>query len=567
LRGIRLYAAIALVALLAAGLAGGLVVAFTDSDGARDGAQSSVSASLGSPRQVRVKTTSSLPVPIGAAASRPGPEAEPNESVANTPTDPVGIPVRSSSFPATELKEFADPGSAAPTDLKLTMATLVNKGKGHVGIPPEPSVAANGDRVLVTWNKPIGKDGTGVWSRGGGVAFSSDGGRTFELGDPETQFPEVHDGFCCDQRVLYVPRYDLWLWLLQYWPDARGNVLRLAVARGDGEFDARRFTYWDFKPAAFAPTPETADAWNWFDFPNLDASSEHAFVASNVFTREGGLTAAVVLRVPLEELKARGRINYRYKRFVRPLDSADPGAYLLPSFARGASTTMYFAQHVTDAKLDVSSWPDDQADATSTELAHSRYRPVYPEHSFCPRTGVTGTNWCWKADDRMATGWVGKGTIGFAWNARDDANNGFPQPFVMVVEIDEATMKTKGEPFIWSPDRAYQYAALAPNARGEVGGVVLTGGGANYQACAALGRDPAAAGSRWDARIVAVSDSDLAPGEGNAGEPRSGDFLGATVPLAGSNTWLGSCMSQEGGREAEDTQVHVAAFGRVSDTG
>lgn len=36
--------------------------------------------------------------------------------------------------------------------------------------------------------------------------------------NPDTRFPNIDGGFCCDQRTLYVPSHDITFWVLLYLP-------------------------------------------------------------------------------------------------------------------------------------------------------------------------------------------------------------------------------------------------------------------------------------------------------------------------------------------------------------
>jgi hypothetical protein len=542
--GVVLLAAVGLTAC------GGGGSSSSTSDGTDQGTPKTVS--FGAGKEVQFKTTATLPA---AAAVRATNMSVP---IASTPSDPAGTPVKASSFAATELKPFPDPASATGADLKLILKTAV--GKGHATSIASPSIAANGDRVLVTWNKPTKDDGTAVASPGGGMAFSNDGGKTFAFADPETLFTETSKGFCCNQRVYYSNKFDLWIWVAQYWPDHTGSIVRMAVANGNPDFDAHHFVYWEFKPGRFAPSPEEAAKYARYDLPDIAATDDNLFVAVNVYPTTGDVaTGSVVERIPLKELKALGGFNGTYYRIPRPADATDAGPYTSPGLARGATSKMYWAYHATDSKLKLWAWADDQESAVTYEIVHSQYKsgPASDPYS-CPRTG--GNDWCKGTDDRMQTGWVGKDAIGFAWNAHQDEDNGFPYPFVMVVEIDGSTFRLRDEPFIWSANQAYEFPALAANANGEAGGVVLAGGGSTYPTCAAAVRDANSTDAAWDARIVEASDQDFAT-------EHTGDSLGVTGAAPDSKTWLGACMTQRGGTGDANVEIDFASFGRTSDAG
>ena len=70
------------------------------------------------------------------------------------------------------------------------------------GCCPEVSVAENGQTIMTTGN---------TW-----MALSTNGGVNFNSINPSTIFPQDDGGFCCDQVVHYIPKYDIFVWLLQY---------------------------------------------------------------------------------------------------------------------------------------------------------------------------------------------------------------------------------------------------------------------------------------------------------------------------------------------------------------
>src|SRR5579862_5306912 len=108
---------------------------------------------------------------------------------------------------------------------------------------PEPSVAVDSLLVMTTGN---------FW-----MSLSKDGGQNFTTVNPSTVFPEDFGGFCCDQVVQYIPRWDLFVWLLQYGSNATGvNAIRIAVqtAKEVRNSNGTSWTYWDFSNTTFAPS-------------------------------------------------------------------------------------------------------------------------------------------------------------------------------------------------------------------------------------------------------------------------------------------------------------------------
>ncbi len=394
-----------------------------------------------------------------------------------------------------------------------------------------------------------------VWNHG--AAFSSDGGRTFAFVDPRRpEFPADKGEYCCDQLAVYVPSHDLWVWVIQYRvPEGSGtNIVRLAFARGDQAFDARTFSYYDFSAANF---PTLGPGEFELDYPNLAFTSRHLFLALNVF--RGRYHTTAVLRVPLEQFAAGERFDYRY--WLSSIGSGDFAA---------AEDTMYFGQHVDTSSFRVMEWNDDAESPTTVDVAHADYPYegfVAPDYS-CSREGAVveagGGDWCARLreglvtnDDRPTSGWAVGDEIGFTWNVPRSRSRGFPYPFVHVLRIERSTMTVKDEPVIWNADHAYQFAAIAPNGRGDLGGIALSGGGSRYQTCASLIRD-GASGDGWDARAVDTSDDDPDRSE-------SGDFLGITPYVPGGNTWVATCMTLHGGGSARDVEIRLFEFGRAKD--
>ena len=125
---------------------------------------------------------------------------------------------------------------------------------------------------------------------------SSDGGANWKRLDPTTVFPNtLAGGFCCDQIVIYVPRADLFVWLLQYSADAAGQgAFRVAVSTSKSvQDDPTVWTYWDFVAGDFGWS--TSD----MDYPDLAYSDSFLYVSTDVIG-----SGRVVMRIALEELRA-----------------------------------------------------------------------------------------------------------------------------------------------------------------------------------------------------------------------------------------------------------------------
>lgn len=428
-------------------------------------------------------------------------------------------------------------------DLAVFTNTLAYRhlpGSFIVGHTAEPSVAMNGNRVLLTWN----------W----GAAASNDGGRTFPLFlDPYSLklLP-----FCCDQLAYYVPGEDtrpgLWVWVVQ--SDNEGavdNVIRLQWLVGDRPFIVNTFLLHDLS----AQSPFGYGKGYWLDQPKIAATREHLFLGFNIYAADDTYEASYVVRLASDDLAA-GRPGD--PRAVKVATTESPGSV---AFTAGATDTMYWASHLSQSALRVWKWPDDSEEPDGrTEVIH--YAHARGLHD-CRRTVTpTAPNWCGRSDARVRAGWLAKDVVGFAWNAPANPEAGFPYPYVQVVQLDEESLRLRDEPSIFMEGTAVSYAALVPNGRGDVGGVVLIGGGDRYQTCAAVARDPRADSDAegWDFAVIDASDRDPA-------EAKSGDYLGATTTSPGGSVWAVSCMTvhRRDNATKDDIEVRFATFGRGED--
>jgi hypothetical protein len=472
-----------------------------------------------------------------------------------TPVAAEAPDIQSSDFPATSATVS---GVGSPSQAQSRITLLRNKAvdAGHASFTAEPYVAQKGQRVLEVWN----------W----GAAFSHDGGRTFSFVSPDDFFSDTEDKeFCCDQLAFYDPQHDLWIWLLQYSDSvpAEHLSLRIVAVKGDANFDATpmKFAVWDIDASQFG-SPKAVIPGSDLDNPRIAATNQYLFISANLIrpsvislasVTSSSYDGSVVFRMPLSDLAA-GTQSPTLQYLQTDVGTA--------GLTRGATDTMYIAAHITNAKLRVWSWPDGKTTISPHDVVHRSYPRRPKMHYLCPRKGARPKekgDWClgyrarsYKNDDRPQSGWVSGGVIGFAWNAQQRLASRFKYPFVMIVRINAKDMSLKDTPFIWSPNYAYQYAAIIPNSGGDLGGVVHLGGGSKYETCAAVIRDRNASSKNpWSATEVDNSDHD-------PDEPRAGDYLGATTDGASPDTWAGSCMTLHGGGTRESVAVRFLSFRR-----
>jgi hypothetical protein len=143
-------------------------------------------------------------------------------------------PSRASALPVT----FSERAEASASDLLVFEDTTISIPLANRdNQTPEPSLAVNGEVIFSTGNHY--------------AQLSTDGGTSFHFIDPATAFPPAKTGFCCDLRTIYAPSRDLLVWTLQYASDASGNIVRLAVSKGQTNQATQVWSYFD----SHAPGP------------------------------------------------------------------------------------------------------------------------------------------------------------------------------------------------------------------------------------------------------------------------------------------------------------------------
>ncbi len=308
----------------------------------------------------------------------------------------------------------------------------------------EVSVAESGDTIIMTGN---------TW-----MAFSEDAGGSFTNLNPTTIFPQDDGGLSCDQVVLYVPKYDLFVWLMQYSPvsgpdgtfDSR---IRVAVQSEEGvrSSNGTAWTYWDFPSNVFSAN-------GWLDYNDMTATSANIYWGSMI---SGG---RVLVRLPLDQLAERTTVNYRYTAGTNALFS---------HITQSPSNEVYWAGHVDTSQLRVYNWPDDDNSYYSRTVNINSW-PNDSESSITP----DGTDWMqWEGG--ITTYIYGNALQGdsvwFAWQA--GRGGGFPHPHVQMVRLNASTFAFQEQVQIWNPDHAFQDAFLSTNSGGELGMSVAFGGG------------------------------------------------------------------------------------------
>jgi len=445
------------------------------------------------------------------------------------------------------------PGGVGADDLKPVYFAQTSSHIFTAGTVAEPNVASDGTNVLMTWNQYAG--------------VSTDRGSTFRWMDPGAFMSS--DSFCCDQLAHYIPSRRLWVWVMQTgWPPGHPNLMRIAVSHGGQPFaNPIQFTYWELTPRAGGFFG--ADA--WMDRPKIGNTNQYLFVTMNTYDVNWEGYGSLVARIPLDDLAA---------GTTAKADCYGSDLQAVPVAV--AQDTMYMADHISTAKLQLWKWPDA---STAPELhevddVDDQRKVKYNAVNFaCPRKEISQTDWCkGKADYRIQSAWLNNGRIGLAWNAAPfsefDAQNNRLYPYVYIAFISEESLSVVGHWTVKAQDGAVQYPMFAPNARGDVGGVMLYGGGPypadtpgdqsddwkGYPSCVTGIFDGSTEESSFSIAPENQSTTDPRPAGGEK-YSRIGDYVGIWANGGNDMTWSGGCMTYtEAG-----TQVEFFRFGRAGD--
>lgn len=521
-------------------------------------------AEVGSVEGPTPEYTAEAPEPPDIPGAGGPDEEKPNEEAPPvTPIDPDAVIEADEDLPRTVIPPSGAQGEPEPEDVEILRPPASVPKALHIA---EPDIAVHGDVSLMTWNY--------------GAARSFDGGATIQYMNPFKMMNgadgvAVDGGFCCDQLAHYLPTHDLWLWVLQTKTKRSGhqgnNRLRLAVAKGTGEFTTHR----DFLPLEVPGLPDDA----WFDFPKIGSTDSYVFLTTNVFRPDESFVTAVVYRIAIADLAAgRPTTPSCFTTLTHLNGYQNPIFTVVP--VRHATGAMYLGAHYSNSTLAVWRWPDGAATATFHKVLDAAYpNPIRRDpdgvdrfdYHCLPTEGTVSTrhDWCQRADDRISSAWVTRGRVGFAWNVGQDPANDWPYPSVWVRILDESMIASceRGgcivdKPSIRSTETAFQYAAISPNSRGDLGVVVQYGGGAFPLSCNVGARDAfTPADMTWEFRKKPIAFSDM-----NPLAPESGDYLGISEgPTDG--TWAGACGALRSANGQEfPSSVYFPNFGRRFDT-
>ena len=358
------------------------------------------------------------------------------------------------------------------------------------------------------------------------MALSTNGGVNFNSINPSTIFPQDDGGFCCDQVVHYIPKYDIFVWLLQYRRhpvDTLKNRIRIAAQKTSEVISSNgtSWTYWDFPSDVFS-------AKGTLDYSDLGWGDESLWWA--IQNADG----RVVSRIPLKELAAKITVHYAFTAGTDALWS---------HVTQNATNTVYWAGHVSNSEMRVY----DMRDGDGYYSWHSVTVNSWPNGtntSKCPG----GDDWLLPFEDwkhYVFGNTLQRGKVWFSWEAAP--GGGFPQSHVQLVKINPATWTKEEQVQIWNPDFAFMDAYLSTNNEQAIGMEVAFGGGIYY---------PSSAVGIWGDFVVYY------PRLSTRCVGRWGDYNHSRRYTANGADWIAGGYTNESNASGNIVIPHYIRFGR-----
>jgi hypothetical protein len=439
----------------------------------------------------------------------------------------------------------------------------VTGNSADVAVAADSTVTDSTSSLSVSAKEPsVAVDGNTIFETGNWYAVRSlDGGRTWKDFDPYTLFGNE---FCCDQVVIFDPVHQAFFWLLQF-SDSHGHgYLQLAESSASQAFS--HYCSYTWTAASFGINTAAGDV----DYNDLALTNQFLYIVSNVYPDSNSPGRAAVLRLPLAQLTACGHVNSTYFSdpnvfTLKPVQGAGSVMYFGTNFVRGRTFGATFRIYRWDDSSNNYTWSTRKIDAFNFQTPHTGGQG----DGKCGSADGGVANWCERTQGKTQGGVVEGSTLVFSFNAAQIGASR-PFPYTRLVSFDARTLKYLGSQDLYSTHVAIQYASLAANSRGDIGGVFAWGGGIGteryYPGIGTFVFNPSNPTFNVDFYLS---------GAGNAciykkdHEYRWGDYLTVRLDYPNTNLWRGtgflfngSCGS--GGGSGID---HTFVFGRRQDMG
>jgi hypothetical protein len=398
------------------------------------------------------------------------------------------------------------PGTPTPTGTETKAAPtgdpppITFKADSPVGINGA-GLGCSGD-ASAGCAEPSGASGNGVIfiSANWRVAYSTDGGGTFNVLDPTTIFPNDAVGFCCDQIIQYAPSIDRFIWLLQ------GTGYRLAMASPADikNSNGTSWTYWNLISSLFGKCTGP-------DYPDLSVGDNSLYISWDAGNGNGCTSGFQVVRTSLAGIQVGGTITLEFTDPANAPRSKIWGEHL----TQNTGDEIFWAGHNGNNALTVYSLKEGSNTYFWRDVGISSWANNAP-------TSTTPDNLDWLAKNFNGPGgnsFPRNGIIGaarsgsqlwFGWSAGTDDN--FKQAHIEIVTLDRGNNFNKTQQVqVWNNSYAFAYPAFSSNGcTGELGMSFEYGGNGNYENHVV---------GFWGDFVAYITTN------GNAGTDRFGDYV------------------------------------------
>ena len=432
------------------------------------------------------------------------------------------------------------------------VSTVTDPSNAGAGSGPswtgEPTSANDRNAILYTAN----------WY----AAYSADNGRTWGYIDPDTAFPKLDNGFCCDQYAVSIARsgYQNIAWIMQNAATTTRNSYRLVVLKDrsgveslDGTIE---YCSYVIDSTDFSDLPSKY----MLDYPAMQTTSKYLYLSANA-GQIGATTVdrAVIWRIALSNLEACG-------------GGAEMGVIESQTTLRpvnGAGSTMYFGSIPNFSssygkKFDIN-WVSDSSTTVNYRQKNITNWPTGTMS--CPLDSTTTNDPCARLSGlKVLAGYKSTTRVGWMF-VTGTGSSSTDYPYTRVVRFDPSTLALEGETDIWNSDFAWVYPSAGATGRGDVGGLLVAAGGSRNPKAQAFIVDDAV---DWSPLTMAgIASSDEGPnGNCNAagtGRQCLGDYFTAAAYTGCSNSLLATAIVERTIDSVAGPAHRWAWFGRESD--
>lgn len=396
----------------------------------------------------------------------------------------------------------------------------------------EPSVAQT-DHVVFQ---------TGNWY----AARSVDNGSSWSHVSPYTFFASADNGFCCDQRIVYIPSHDITVWVLQYSYSSSTQTAgyRIAVANGSADLANTSPSAW----TSYYITPSNRFGFGnrmWFDFPDIAFSNAGFYLSANVYNSSSSYQGTVIIRTTLAGLQANGTIPLSY------VNSMTHGIGFSPRMAKGGNGNQIFWACLNSTSQAQIGYYNDSG---SYSRVNRNIASLSTTVSSTP--SPDGVNWASRAPTRFRGAFGNSSEVGFMFTSGSTGASR-PHPFLRVMRFTADSARTLlGEHDIWHGDYGFAYGAAATNRQGHVGLVFAGGSASSYVSSYATIVDnhhPS-----WGGLTL----HSMGSGQDSPNQNRWGDYFDVREHDNFTDTWVATGMRQIGGSGDGNNTPRFAWFGR-----